>query len=529
MSAAGDGPVPPGGAVPSADDAGWRRLHPLTPLLRGGIVAVAIVGWVFVQLRDAWLQLFIGGVAHVDAPEDPALAWLAGHGLLAVGLLLVVLLLVVGGGWLAWRMHEYRITDELVEEREGVFVRRHRRARLDRVQGVQVERPLLPRLLGLARIDVSVAGGESGIRLAYLRSAAADELRGTILRAAVGARSDAVDAVDAVDAAGATAQHAATRPAADVGGPGAGDVPDAVRGADAASAGEVAATASVLERRLQELAGPELDVAPATPSSLVRLDTGRLVGSTALRVAPWALVVAALAVAAAVRGEPFWLLGILPLAVAVAGWALRTVTGSMRYSIVRTPHGIRVGHGLLSTANETIPTGRIHALEVRQPLVWRWFGWWEVRANVAASGGEGAHRIRASLLPVGTRDEVARVVALVDPDAPAMLDAPIAATPRRARVLRPWSWRRNGVGLAAAGVVVRRGPLTRRAILVPYARVQSTAISDGPVARVARLASLDVHTVAGVVSARVGAIDRVEAEAAWRGIEAATLAAMEAA
>ena len=40
------------------------------------------------------------------------------------------------------------------------------------------------------------------------------------------------------------------------------------------------------------------------------------------------------------------------------------ITKSLRYSIAGTPDGVRIGYGLLSTGNETIPPGRIHAIEV---------------------------------------------------------------------------------------------------------------------------------------------------------------------
>ena len=51
--------------------------------------------------------------------------------------------------------------------------------------------------------------------------------------------------------------------------------------------------------------------------------------------------------------------------------------------IAGTPDGIRVGFGLLSTSNETLPPGRIHSVQVSQPLLWRLPGWWEIRVNRA--------------------------------------------------------------------------------------------------------------------------------------------------
>ena len=72
--------------------------------------------------------------------------------------------------------------------------------------------------------------------------------------------------------------------------------------------------------------------------------------------------------------------------------------------------------------------------------------------------------------------------------------------PRRARWLDPWVWQRAGYLLAPHAVVLRRGRWSRRTAVVPYARVQSLALAQGPVQRRLRLARTSVVSTPGPVS-----------------------------
>ncbi|MCY7403155.1 MAG: PH domain-containing protein, partial [Cryobacterium sp.] len=71
--------------------------------------------------------------------------------------------------YLSWRMHTFRVTGEIVEVRSGVIFRSNRKARLDRVQGVNLARPLVPRLFGAARLEITVARQDRNVQLADLR------------------------------------------------------------------------------------------------------------------------------------------------------------------------------------------------------------------------------------------------------------------------------------------------------------------------------------------------------------------------
>ncbi len=476
-------------------DGEWHRLHPATPLLRGGVAFVAIAGIVVVNLRDTLIQLVVGGP---DFGEDPV-SWILSNGYAAAffAIVLGVLLLFTAGFYISWRMSSFRITDELVEVRSGVLFRTHRRGRLDRIQGVNISRPLLARLVGAAKLEVDVAGHDANVHLSYLGSAAADELRREILLLASGTRSE---------------PSTASEP-----------------------------TGSFLQQRASELLAPERDPNAAPPESVVDLHLGRLLGSLLLSGFTIVIIgaVAALAVSVAITHEYFFLFAFVPGIIGMAGFYVRRFTRSVRYSIAATPDGIRVGFGLLSMTNETLPPGRIHAIQVSQPLLWRPAGWWEIRINRAStSQGRGADRQEQTIiLPVGNSTDVRNVLSLLLPHLGAeslgFLDRGLVSrggddgfvnSPPRARVLRWFSRARNGFASLDGLVVIRRGAIWRVLVIVPEARIQSIGLRQGPLLRSLRLASVRLDTVAGPVVARLGALDVVRATEFFTSIADAAVA-----
>ena len=57
--------------IPSHDlaDGEWHRLHPASPLLRGGLVFIAVLGFVLANLRERVVEVFLLLVSPV-APDD---------------------------------------------------------------------------------------------------------------------------------------------------------------------------------------------------------------------------------------------------------------------------------------------------------------------------------------------------------------------------------------------------------------------------------------------------------------------------
>lgn len=150
----------------------WHRLHPLTPLVRG---------WKVLAVGLAWLgqnqgPLLIGG----DGPTRRELN-------VVVLVLVVAVIALAGYCWLAWRRSRYAVTADSLQLATGVLFRQTRHARLDRLQSVDMVRPLLARLFGLAELRLEVAGGlNSKVALSLLREGEAQQLRNLLLARAAG-------------------------------------------------------------------------------------------------------------------------------------------------------------------------------------------------------------------------------------------------------------------------------------------------------------------------------------------------------
>ncbi|MEN0086437.1 MAG: PH domain-containing protein [Leifsonia sp.] len=516
----------PGGAPLSAaeraaeryTDGEWHRLHPATPLLRGGIVFIAVFGFVLSNLRERLISFFVGAPDYGGDPLDAIYnhGW-EGWALLGVA---VVLLLCLGAFYLSWRMHSFRITGDAVEVRSGILFRTQRKARLDRIQGINVVRPVLARIFGAAKLDISVAGHDANVQLAYLGSTLADGLRGDVLRLASGVR--AAEAGEAVAAQG---------PAA----PGASGVPGVLGGASRASA-----VGDLVGRRVNEFLAPELDPNAAPPESVVKIPPLRLLGSLLLSgFTVFVVIVVAFLIWGASTGSAWLLIVVLPGLIGSASFYVNRFTKSLRYSIAGTPDGVRVGFGLLSTSNETLPPGRIHAVEVLQPLLWRPFGWWQIRIDTAGHSREkgAAGQPNTTMLPVGDATDVSRVLALVLPGLTAeeerraieagMVSAGrdgFVGSPRRAAWFRPLSWQRTGYLLLDDTVLLRRGFVWRSLAVVPLARLQSLELKQGPLDAALRLSEARFHTVSGPVRPRLAAIDASTGVRLFEEVAARTIA-----
>ena len=83
----------------------------------------------------------------------------------------IVVVLATGllAGYLSWRFTRYEIASDTLRLDTGVLFRRTRTVRLDRLQAVDVVRPVVARALGLAELRLeSAGGGDTLVPLAYL-------------------------------------------------------------------------------------------------------------------------------------------------------------------------------------------------------------------------------------------------------------------------------------------------------------------------------------------------------------------------
>ncbi|MBF4562843.1 PH domain-containing protein [Microbacterium sp. VKM Ac-2870] len=494
-------------------DGDWHRLHPLTPVLRGGLFLVVVVGIVITNLRDRIIGWLVPGLADWEKYQADPVDYVVSNNLILLALLAVlgVLLLLLGGFWLSWRFHTFRITGDDVEVRSGILFRTHRRAPLDRVQGVNLTRPMVARLLGAAKLEVVGAGLDANVKLEYLSTANAEAVRADILRLASGRQLARAAARD--EAGGAGSAHARSR----------------------------AAVAAVSAGLTGLIDGAEQPV--AEPASVVHIPPGRLIASRLLSGSTiWLLALGAAIIIGSIVGTPWVLFTLVPAVLGFGAYWFRTITRALRYSIAPTPSGVRITFGLFTTITETLPPGRVHAFEIRQPLLWRASGWWSIRVNRLSgrSANDAQSQQFAEVLPVGTRDDVERVLRLFLPGISAAQwqelvvhgllgphdnGDPYVTTPRRAWWLRPLSWRRNGVLVTEDAALLRRGMIWRSLIILPLARLQSTALAQGPVDRACRVATLTGHTVAGQVPGGIGVLDRDDAVSLWQQIAGATITA----
>lgn len=456
---------------PSAAD-GWRHLHPLSPLLRGGIAFAAVLAYVVSQQVDTLFG------ADREDPTGGHLGWAA----LAV---LGVLVAIVVGAWVSWRFSRFRVTGSMVELRTGLLFRQHRQVPFDRIQAVDLGRPLLARLTGLSEVVVQSAGGKDAhLKLAFLTDSQAQQIREQLMELA--RHSDEVAELRAVGAEGAGAEGGAAVVAS-------GPVAGALDRTPPQGADEVLKVPN--SRILQSVlySGPSAVVLPGVPV---------LVGSIAL-------------------GVPEMVAWLGPMLLATGGAQLKRLTREFNFTLYHQGDRLRIRHGLTDLRTTSVPIHRIQAIKVSQSLPWRFPGWWRVEVNIAGAT-RGDDTTQTVVMPVGTLDEAISVLRLVRPGIPA--DAARAAlvgpggesgfTPvgAGARRLDPFAWRRLGYAVLPDCLMTRRGRLYRTAEFVPHARIQSLAVKQGPLQRSRGLATVRIVSTPGPVSPHVPHLDLHEAE-----------------
>ncbi|MGI8608448.1 MAG: PH domain-containing protein [Candidatus Dormibacteria bacterium] len=389
-------------------DDGWHRLHPLSPLIRAGRSLVAIVA------------VYIGTLAP---GSRSGLRGVGGH--LGVGIALLV------AGVVSWLVTRWRVEDGDLRIESGLVRRNSQRFPLTQVQAIDIVRPALARLLGLAEVRLRMGGSTDGSgRLAYLGAGDANLVRTQLL---------------------------------------------------------------ALSRGLPE------HTAEPSERVLVSVPTGRLVASILLSRPT--LVAAALGVGLVVSNllAPASTLpiisssGAMTLGLLTMLW--RRFNGNYRLTVADATDGLRLRSGLLETSSETIPRGRIQAVRMVEPLLWRPLGWCRLEVDVAGrqhrhgeNSAEG-RQLRA-ILPVGTLGETRDLLSLILPDAAADRSGP----PARARLKSPLRYHYLAWGRNESCVVSTTGRVARTTSWVPMAKVQSLRLVQGPVQRALTLSTIYLDT-----------------------------------
>ena len=519
----------------------WRRMHPVSPLLEGWKIVSAIIAVVTIRNADNLIEVYRYVVAHGFDLGDDLLVW-ALLGLLA---LVAVIVLVLFLGWWA---KTYAVDRDGVYLRTGILNKQLRIARLPRIQSVDVVHPLLGRVLGLGRLTVEVAGsGDSRIVIGYLPTARLEELRERILALASGLapRPDGAEGPAGAPPGPAATGDGRARPAGPAGPLG---FEDAVRAPAPARA------------RREEHPLYAVD-APTLLGSLLRSGQVLAAIGLALLVAGSLLTLLVLTDEWARQGSgAAFILSVIAGPAAVVSIVWNRFNESWNFRAAATPAGIRMRFGLTSDTSSTLPPGRVHAVGLTQGPLWRGKDWWRVRAVVAgrrtgeagSSSGSAQEDGIGVLLPVGDRDTALRALWLVTPDLgtprpDALLaaalsgrdddgvgrpDAPAGSPERgfirisaRGRVFSPLGWRREAIALTGTCVILRTGRWWRRVSVIPYERIQSLRVRQGPLARRLRLAKIHFDMVdntpvrvelSNLDLADAAAVERVVSERALR-------------
>lgn len=406
---------------------GWHRLHPLSPAVRAGRALIAVVILVVPGL--------VSGRSLVGASVEVGIV-----GVLALA------------GAVTWLVTRWRLEDGALRIETGLLKRSSLRFPLAQVQAIDIVRPGVARLFGLAELRLRM-GGSTGAhgRLAYLREHHAEELRARLLAIAHGAEEE---------------------------------------------------TQAVHERVLLSIPTPRL------VGSIVLSRTGLYAELLLAGFVAGALFLPGTATAAVGGSGAVWAFG-----AATILW--RRFNDEYRLTVAEAPDGLRLRSGFVALTSETIPRGRVQAVRMVEPLFWRPFGWCRLEVDIAGrqrKEGEGAAEARQlrAVLPVGSRQLAAGLLERILPDAPADRLPP----PRRVLWKSPLRRHYLAWGRTDRCVVTTSGRVARVTAWVPLEKVQSLRRVQGPVQRRLRLATIHVDTAGRSVHAALRDRDVAEADAA---------------
>ncbi|AKK10468.1 PH domain-containing protein [Corynebacterium uterequi] len=425
---------------------GYRRVHRATPLLELWTVVLGIVAVIILNID----RELIDAVRSFSLGSIP---WR--FVVIALGSVVGFFLLVWLVSYFWWRATGYRITDEEISLKHGVIGKQERTARFDRIQAVDVVESVIARIFHVAAVRVETAGGkDSVIEIKYLSKPVAVELRAEVL-----AR---------------------------------------VRG-EAAPVGHTTDLAEVTAP------GETLPAPPERHVVVPEIPVARSLAAAALNPTVHIAAVAGLGVWV----SPLSLAAAVPTLVALAGAAWRVIDRSYRFVASLHEDSLDISYGLADRRRQTIRLGRIHAVQIDQPVLWRLTGWWRVRVSVAGYGGEDDHAATTTILPVGSRDLAIRLAALVGPLSTEEIEGyarpegatmPTFTSPDEAVWVSPIDRGQQAVTLIPGRAICHTGRLGRRVAMIERSHIQELTLHRGPLHGALGLASVRFDLVNGPVS-----------------------------
>lgn len=374
-------------------------------------------------------------------------------GAIALGSALIALL----AGLAAWRTTTFIVDDEEFRVERRFLWSSSSRVDYTKVQSIEINQPFVARLLGLARVQIDV-GGAGGVNLQFLTMARAEALREHLLQRMRRAKAPWAPPPSAVDAP--VVPHEAPPPAVE----------------------------------------PEILVHQVP---LRTLFVGTLLSSFAISAGLTAVILLILYLWQDISVTVFGAL------IAVAGWLWANIAGNWNFTVTRRGDSFRIKRGLTSTSAQSLRPERIQAISIRQDLFQRITGLYRMRVTVLGNAGSVEEdKIDTSvLLPFGTWEDVLKHLHLVWPHVDLNQIVP-NPQPSRARWLTPLSFSQHTWGVGPDVVVAHHGLIEHTMSVVPHERMQSLSISQGPLQRKLRLASVALHTTDGPVGCTLYHLDQ---------------------
>ncbi|MDR0488814.1 MAG: PH domain-containing protein [Propionibacteriaceae bacterium] len=431
---------------PLAADRDWQRLHPLTPWLRGWLVIVAIIGFMINSMRDNFREALEFGRAT---------------GIWAIVLaVLGIVAIATTYNFIWWRMARFRVGSESVELNTGIISRRHRSLRLDQLEAIDIVRPVVARIFGLAELKLESAGGlDSHLSLAYLTATHAEAVRAEILSRK---------------------------------------------------------TISSTPAHQDPTENAHLFQVPPSWTIQSYLRTWEPWFTLAAIIATIAFSL--------YFETWTGLIGLLPFFYGLVRVFWKHVITEMGFTGYVHPDGVHLTHGLLTRVNQSIPANRIQAVRLRQRLWWRKPNWWRIDLNVAGYGLQAETRTLlvpvadptmaslavASIMPEATKPEVWEVIDAVMHGA---ISGPgfVKSSPK-ARLFDPVAWQHQGYTSTPYALIIRNGRFTRRVTIVPHNRIQGINVSAGLLQRRRELASVVLYSTQGPIAPYLPHLDNSDVQ-----------------
>ncbi|NLC98238.1 MAG: PH domain-containing protein [Actinomycetales bacterium] len=384
----------------------------------------------------------------------------------------------VVGGYVKWWFTRYVINECEIRIETGPIFKSSRRIPCARLQSSDINQPLVARVFGLSELTIEMAGGsDSSSKLRFLPFAEARNIRSTVLQ-----RSHELGNAN-------TPQPATPSP----------------EDADCDSSSD--STMSVGDSPLGH-EGATL-IARLAPD---RILIGALLSLDLLMALLGAMLVG---LAFVVFDIPIGgLVTLLAFAGGIYSIVSSRVFAQWDFTLSRSAHGLRITRGLFDRSSQSIPFDRIQGIEMVEPLLWRRFGWSQLKIDVAGYGdaSEEDGVSVTTLLPISDKSMALTLLnELIHEPHPEEHQALANQASERARIFAPIGWKYRWLTRSADTVRTHTGWVTKRMQVLPHRNVQSIEISQGPWQRRLGVATVEIHTPDGPVSISLAHMNADEA------------------